>query len=124
MAESVKLIQVRSASIATRQTFDWGELIWFASGQQKNCDAMTIGQCVLKPGAANPRHLHPNCTEVLVVQQGRVLHTGPDETQVELREGDTVTIPAGQWHQVVNIGDGPAVLFIAFSSADRQTIGE
>jgi hypothetical protein len=28
------------------------------------------------------------------------------------------------WHCALNIGDEPAVLFIAFSSADRQTIGE
>jgi mannose-6-phosphate isomerase-like protein (cupin superfamily) len=85
---------------------------------------MTIGRCVLKPGMANPRHMHPNCSEVLVVMQGRIHHTGPGDTQVEMAVGDTVTIPAGVWHRAQNIGSEPAVLFIAFSSADRQTVGE
>jgi quercetin dioxygenase-like cupin family protein len=39
-------------------------------------------------------------------------------------EGDVVTIPPNVWHRATNLGDEDAVLYIAFSSADRQTVGE
>ena len=39
-------------------------------------------------------------------------------------EGDTVTVPPDVWHQATNIGPDEAVLFITFSSADRETVGE
>ncbi len=117
-------IQLLPATKSDNATFDWGRLTWFASAPLGNSDAMTIGRCVLAPGHSNPRHYHPNCSEVLVVIQGRIRHTAADDTEVEMGEGDTVTIPANTWHCATNIGDGEAVLFIAFSSPDRQTIGE
>ena len=117
-------IQILKSNPASSSTFDWGQLTWFANSEQKNSADMTVGRCVLNPGMSNPRHLHPNCSEVLVVVQGRILHTGPGDTQVEMTVSDTVTIPPGVWHCARNIGDEPAVLFIAFSSADRQTVGE
>lgn len=104
--------------------FAWGELTWFADCARGNSTEMTIGRCVLKPGQGNPRHYHPNCTEILVVVHGRIEHSGPGGTKVEMREGDTVTIPPNVWHQATNLGDDEAILFIAFSSADRQTVGE
>lgn len=104
--------------------FEWGELTWFASGPQNNSDALTLGRCVLKPGENNPRHYHPNCAEILVVLKGKINHTGPGGELVEMNEGDTVTIPANVWHNATNIGDGEAVLLIAFTSAYRETVGE
>jgi len=109
---------------AERAPFDWGELTWFASGGQGNADDMTVGRCILKAGAANPRHRHPNCAEILVVQKGRIRHTGPGGAERELGPGDTATIPPNVWHQARNVGEGEAVLFIAFSSANRQTESE
>jgi quercetin dioxygenase-like cupin family protein len=41
-----------------------------------------------------------------------------------MHTGDTVSIPAGIHHNAKNIGTGDAVLFIAFSSAHRQVVGE
>jgi quercetin dioxygenase-like cupin family protein len=107
-----------------RLPFDWGELTWFASGAQNNCDALTLGRCVLKPGESNPRHYHPNCAEILVVFKGKIRHTGPGGEPVEMEEGDTVTVPPNVWHNAVNIGDTEAVLIIAFTSAHRETVGE
>ena len=100
---------------------DWGRLTWYANRGLGNSGELTVGQCILKPGEANPVHRHPNCSEVLVVAEGTIEHTGPGEQDVVLREGDTVTIPTNVWHQARNIGESDAVLFIAFSSADRQT---
>ncbi|MGO4843655.1 cupin domain-containing protein, partial [Rhizobiaceae sp. 2RAB30] len=48
-------------------------------------------------------------------------HTWEDK-QVEMKEGDTITIPAGVVHNARNIGTGVAELAICFSSAYRETV--
>ena len=117
-------IQIQPLASSQIRPFEWGELTWFANRETGNSTEMTVGRCTLKPGQGNPRHYHPNCSEILVVIKGRISHTsGPDE-ETEMAEGDAVTIPANVWHCAKNIGTEEAVLFIAFSSADRQTIGE
>lgn len=117
-------IQFLSRETTDRTPLEWGELTWFASRELGNCNTMTTGRCLLRPGASNPRHLHPNCSELLTVISGRIRHTlGPNET-VEMGPDDTVCIPPKVWHNATNIGDTDAVLFIAFDSADRETIGE
>ena len=105
--------------------FDWGELRWHASGSLGNSREMTLGTARLKPGQANPRHYHPNCSEVLVVVSGGISHTLDDGETAELGPGDTVTIPEGVPHKARNLSETEeAVMVIAFSSADRQTVME
>lgn len=104
--------------------FAWGHLTWFAGAGPGNSEDMTIGRCVLSPGESNPRHYHPNCSEVLVVMKGRILHTDGEGGETEMNEGDTVTILPRVWHRATNVGNEEAVLFIAFSSANRETVGE
>lgn len=116
---------VRRISEMTRQEEDWGELTWFANRQQGNSEDMTVGRCVIKPGQNNPKHYHPNCSEVLVVIQGTIMHTCDDQGgEVKMKAGDAISIPAFFKHQARNIGQEDAILHISFSSADRQTIGE
>jgi quercetin dioxygenase-like cupin family protein len=111
-------------SQSEKLNFDWGHLTWFANRQLGNSEEMTVGRCVLKAGQSNPRHYHPNCSEILVVIAGRIRHTIEGGQEAEMGPGDTVTVLKNTWHRATNIGDGEAVLFIAFSSADRETIGE
>jgi quercetin dioxygenase-like cupin family protein len=103
---------------------DWGCLTWYANGDLRNSGDMTVGKCVIKPECENPMHSHPNCSEVLVVLQGRILHAIEDGNSVELNEGDVITLPSNLPHQARNIGEADAVVLIAFSAADRQTRGE
>jgi quercetin dioxygenase-like cupin family protein/type 1 glutamine amidotransferase len=121
--------QTVTEAIVTRPADDrvieypWGQLIWYTSSELKNSNTMTVGQAVIKPGRENPRHYHPNCDEVLHVLRGHILNSIGDKT-VEMRSGDTISIPMGLKHNAKNIGTEDAVLEISFSSADRQTIGE
>ena len=117
-------IQVLPQSKAQRQEFSWGNLTWFANRALGNSDDMTVGRCILKPGHTNGRHYHPNCSETLVVIEGRIKHTVTGDREGELNEGDTVVVPANVRHRATNIGQTDAVLFIAFSSPDRQTVRE
>jgi quercetin dioxygenase-like cupin family protein len=117
-------IQVSPSNQAQRQEFAWGDLTWFANRALGNTDEMTVGRCVLKPGACNGRHYHPNCSEILVVVRGRIRHTIANDQETELNEGDTVSVPPNIRHCATNVGETDAILFIAFSSADRQAVAE
>ena len=102
---------------------DWGRIEWYVSGPLGNSDTMTTGLAVIESGKSNPRHYHPNCDEVLTVLQGHIRHTMNDVT-VEMKSGDTVSIPQGTRHNATNIGDEDAHLAISFSSAWREVVGE
>ena len=106
-----------------REEQDWGRLIWMVSGALGNSDTMTVGKCFIKPGRANPPHYHPNCDEILHVLRGHIEHRVDDE-YVEMKAGDTISIPTGRIHNARNIGAEEAEFVISFSSADRQVIGE
>jgi quercetin dioxygenase-like cupin family protein len=103
--------------------YPWGHLTWYVSRELKNSDTMTTGEVVIRPRQENARHFHPNCDEVLHVLRGSILQSMGDN-QLEMHEGDTVSIPAGVHHNQRNIGTEDAVLSLSFSSADRKTIGE
>ena len=115
------VVRAGAARIAPQ---DWGCLTWFADAALGNSQEVTVGRCLLHPGRANPRHSHPNCSEVLVVIQGRIAHTVEDGREVELETGDTISIPPRMAHQARNIGPGDAVLMLTFTSAQRQVEGE
>ena len=60
-------IQIQQLSTMTIHPFEWGALTWYANRELGNSTEMTVGRCVLKPGKSNPRHYHPNCSEIVVV---------------------------------------------------------
>lgn len=118
--------QMKLMRAAQRQVLDqdWGRLIWYASGKIGNSQHMTLGQCIIKPGQANPLHSHPNSDEILHVAQGRIMHTFEGGKDVEMNEGDSITVPPNIPHRARNIGTKDAVLLVAFSTAERQVKGE
>lgn len=115
------LVPRNQASVAE---FDWGQLTWFVNGQLVPDADMTVGRCVIKPGRENPRHYHPNCSEILFVLQGTIEHTTEDGAMKKMTAGDTISIPKNFVHQARNIGTDDAILMISFSSPRRETCGE
>jgi oxalate decarboxylase/phosphoglucose isomerase-like protein (cupin superfamily) len=103
------------------QTFDWGTLQWLCNAELLPGTTQTVGICHLHPGKGNPRHYHPNCEEILYVQQGTGKHLLGEEW-VSVRPGSIVRIPVGMKHQLVNEGADALITLIVFSSADRQTV--
>ena len=79
---------------------------------------------MLKPGHENPLHYHPNCSEVLVVAQGTIEHTAAGGAVAVMHAGDVASIPPNVVHHARNIGAGDAVVWISFSSATRETVGQ
>ncbi|MAX25999.1 MAG: cupin [Phycisphaeraceae bacterium] len=109
---------------AQKERFDWGELHWYASGALSAASGLTVGRCILNAKSANPIHYHPNCEEVLHVLSGEIEHYIDGEGWFSMNAGDSITIPVNLKHGARNVGDGDAHLLIAFSSPERQTIGE
>ena len=83
---------ISPASAAKIVEVEWGQLTWYAGAQIKNSEELTVGKCIIKPGYSNPKHLHPNCEEVLVLPQGKVSHTIGAGKEVVLNVGDTITM--------------------------------
>ena len=98
----------------------WGSLTWFASAKIGNSNTMTFGRAVIPAHGRNPRHRHPNCDEILHVLRGRIRHS-LGENSYELGPGDTISIPAGQWHHAESLNGAETEMVICFSSAHRET---
>lgn len=98
----------------------WGKLTWLASREMGNSNTMTFGRVTIPAGQTNPRHRHPNCDEILHLLSGRLEHRLGDDLFL-LNPGDTISIPAGQWHNARALDGMDAEMVICFSSADRET---
>ncbi len=117
------LLHPREAIQARSTTYAWGEMFWFGNRDLGNTTGLTMGRMVMKPGASNEAHHHPNCEEVLYLLRGRVEHRIGEEVVVQ-EIGDFVTVPVGVSHQSTNISDEQADLIIAFSSEAREFVPE
>ncbi|MES2696354.1 MAG: cupin domain-containing protein [Verrucomicrobiota bacterium] len=115
-------IIITPAQQTETNSFEWGELTWFASHALGNQAELTVGRCRLKAGHENPRHSHPNCSEVLVLAQGTIEHTAADGKTVIMHPGDVASIPANVVHHARNVGVEEAIIWISFSSAKRETV--
>lgn len=97
---------------------DWGQLTWLAGKQYGNADGLVLGRVTLKAGMSNPRHRHPGCEEVLYMLQGKIEHSLGDDIYT-LSAGDTITIPAGVFHDAKCISEEDADMIVAYSEGIR-----
>ena len=76
---------------------------------------------VLPAKQTGPRHphSHPGMEEVIYVENGSGKAWVNGETAKIVR-GDTILIPAGARHMMINTGRGPLKLFCVFSAADPE----
>jgi quercetin dioxygenase-like cupin family protein len=114
---------VASPADFTTEITSFGRLVWQVSEDLGTSDALTVGRCLIEPGHRNPRHFHPNCSEVLQVLRGAIRHTW-NEHEVIMLVGDVISIPPGVVHNAENVGDETAELLICFSAGRRLTVPE
>ncbi|MBP84411.1 MAG: hypothetical protein CMO61_11255 [Verrucomicrobiales bacterium] len=63
-------------------------------------EKQSLAEAILPPGGATERHWHKTSEEFYFILQG----TGTveiDGSKQEIRVGDAVLIPNGQWHQII-----------------------
>lgn len=70
------------------------------------------------PGGSIPWHVHETASETvyLVAGTGKLLYAPSEVERVSPREaalpsGSALTVQAGVWHSVLNVGDVPLILF-------------
>jgi len=76
----------------------------------------SLAEATVAPGQRTLLHRHRQTEELYHVQQGSGLMTLGEQC-VEIQAGDTVAIPAGTYHSVLNSGDRPLILLCACSPA-------
>jgi quercetin dioxygenase-like cupin family protein len=109
-----------ASAITSRQiTENWGSLTWLADQQIGNAQNLTLGHVIIKPGASNPRHCHPNCEEVLYLLSGRLEHSVGEE-KIPASAGDVFTVGPGIYHHATNTGSEDAHMIVAYSAGNRQ----
>lgn len=99
--------------------YPWGTLTWLASSDLDNTNHTAMAYVVIAKDQKNPRHRHVTCEELLHLLKGKLVHSIGDETY-ELTAGDTITIPAGAYHNAINTGDEDAHMVVVYSSAQRD----
>lgn len=109
------------AENAPIEEFDWGTLRWLVNSRLAPGAEQTFGVSTIRPGCRNPLHFHPNCEEILYVVSGTCEHSY-DGAIAPLAAGETIVIPAGVKHNLMNTGAVDVVCVISFSSPDRETV--
>jgi len=97
----------------------WGGLNWLSNSKILNSEGLTLGRVVIKKGMANPKHIHPNCDEVLYLLKGKLKHTVGDKAVI-VEAGDTILIKAGIPHNGINIGEEDADMIVAYPASERK----
>ena len=116
-------VYTSNESTPKRQEPQWGALQWLASAEIGNATGLTLGRVTIKAGASNPRHCHESCEEILYLLRGRLVHTLGDGS-FTLEAGDTISIPAGVFHNAASVGVEDAEMIVAYSSATRDFVLE
>jgi quercetin dioxygenase-like cupin family protein len=101
--------------------FAWGSIQWLVSRELAEGADITFGYVEIEPGCKNPRHLHPNCDEVLYVLEGTLEHSIGDSV-VELGPGAALLIPRNMAHDARNPAQVRARVVVAYSTGERQTV--
>jgi len=97
----------------------WGTLAWLSSDQIGNTAKTAMAYVVICGGQANPRHRHNTCDELLYLISGKLTHSVGNQ-QYEISTGDTIAIPAGQFHNAINNGEEDAHMIVVYSTATRD----
>lgn len=83
-----------------------GEVIRELAGLARgNSRRLSLAEVTLGPGGRSLEHHHRHTEEVYYLLQGQAQLTVGDET-CTVGTGDTIIIPPGARHKIVNVGEG------------------
>lgn len=101
--------------------FPWGSIQWLCSNELFADANLTFGYVQIEPGQKNPRHYHPNSSEVLFLIEGELDHSVGDQV-FHLTAGKSIFIPLGVEHDARNGGATTARMVVAYPTGDRQAV--
>ena len=62
-----------------------------------------------------PREIHPDTDQFIRIERGFAEIIINDDLHYNLRDGDSITIPSGTYHEVINKGQNPLKLYTIYS---------
>lgn len=118
---NVTMQYTNAVDAAAANQFPWGSIQWLCSGELAPDGNLTFGYVQIEPGHKNPRHYHPNSSEVLYLIEGELDHSLGDQV-FHLTAGMTIFIPTGVTHDARNQGTVTARMVVAYPTGDRQAV--
>lgn len=106
------------------ERYGQAQIQWLAGKATNGARELMFGLTSIAVGGGSPMHRHPNCEEVLHLLEGEIDQVVEGGRRFRMGAGDTITIPRDRRHRAINVGDKPAVMIVAFSSPERETIIE
>lgn len=102
---------------ATRANDNFRSTLWTGEHLQLTVMSIDVGDDI-------GLEVHPDNDQFLRLEQGQGRVTmGPSETEVtfeeEVADDWAIFVPAGTWHNVVNIGDEPMKVYAIYGPADH-----
>jgi mannose-6-phosphate isomerase-like protein (cupin superfamily) len=87
-----------------------GEVIRELAGLARgNSRRLSLAEVTVGPGGGSLEHYHRHTEEVYYLLRGQAQLTVGDETRM-VGAGDTIVIPPGGRHKIVNVGEGDLIL--------------
>ncbi len=121
MREMTRVWRVVAVDEDNAHVFPWGSIQWLCDGQMFADAQQTFGYVRIEPGVKNPRHLHPNSDEVLLLLEGELQHSLGEESH-QLLPGMAIHIPQGVEHDARNTGAVTARMVVAYPTSDRRVV--
>ena len=85
-------------------TKDGSEIRELLAHRNSCIEKQSLAEARLPIGAQTTAHYHKQTEEIYFLTEGRARMRIGDEIR-DVRRGDSIAIPAGQIHQITNIGD-------------------
>ena len=98
---------------ATKRNRNFRTTLW--TGEHLQLTLMSI-----EPGEDIGLEIHPHVDQFLRLEQGQaIVKMGKNENNLDFQkrvsDGDAIFIPAGTWHNVINIGSKPLKLYSIYA---------
>jgi quercetin dioxygenase-like cupin family protein len=72
--------------------------------------------------ASHKKHIHKDAEEVIYILSGKGI-SGVDDTEVEMRQGETMFVPRGAVHWFYNPFDEPVEMLFVYTRPSLQSAG-
>ena len=117
---------METARIEDRESFvtaDGSSIRELAGVPTGNAANQSLAEATVPPGSATIEHFHRSSEEIYLFTGGMGRMRLGDE-ECDVRAGDTVVIPPGSRHRLVNTGQEPLVLLCCCAPAysDEDTV--
>jgi mannose-6-phosphate isomerase-like protein (cupin superfamily) len=94
-----------------------GEIILELAGlARNNAQRLSLAEVTITPNGGAREHYHRQMEEVYYLLQGQARLTVGEKTRI-VGPGDTIVIPPGARHKIVNVGAADVVMIVACAPA-------